>query len=111
MGISINYNPNKDVPSPRSGARGFNTSSGSVLLDPNVLTPISAEMLKELELDPTYQALSKSGSITVTNTAPIAEKVVIVPILSTEIDPLAPVVAPVVVPVATVSAVDTKRAK
>lgn len=71
----VNYNPAKDIPTPRNGARGFTATTGSVFLDPNIPTPISDELLKELELDPTFQALKKAGAITVTTSSPPPESV------------------------------------
>ena len=66
MANLISYNPSKDLPVPRTGARGFNTVDGAVMFDPNILTPISDEMLAELNRNPTFQALKKSGAITIT---------------------------------------------
>lgn len=66
----VNYNPAKDIPTPRTGARGFTATTGSVFVDPNTPTPISDELLKELELDPTFQSLKKAGAITITTSSP-----------------------------------------
>lgn len=68
----VTYNPKKDIPSPRTGARGFTTSSENIFFDPNVPTPISDECLKELELNPTFAALKKAGAIKVENN-PVSE--------------------------------------
>jgi hypothetical protein len=65
MSRLVSYDPKKDVPAPRSGARGFTATSGSVYFEPNTPTPISAELLQEIQQDPTFKALMKAGAITV----------------------------------------------
>jgi hypothetical protein len=71
----VTYNPKKETPTPRTGARGFTATTGSVFLDPNTPTPISDELLKELEIDPTFQALKEAGALTITDTSPPPEAV------------------------------------
>lgn len=75
MSSLINYNPQKDIPTPRTGARGFTATTGSVFLDPNTPTPISEELLKELQADPTFKALTEAGAITITTSSPPPEAI------------------------------------
>ena len=74
MSSLISYNPAKDTPRPRTGARGFTTSTGSVYLDPNVPTPVNDELLQELQNDPTFKTLMEAGAITITNSSPLSEE-------------------------------------
>lgn len=69
----VSYDPKKDLPTPRTGARGFTATSGSVYLDPNTPTPISAEVLQELQQDPTFKALKEAGAIIITESSPPPE--------------------------------------
>ena len=97
MANLISYNPSKDLPVPRTGARGFNTVDGAVMFDPNILTPISDEMLTELNRNPTFSALKKSGAITVTTATetPDLPVPVVVPVVA---GATTPAVVPAVVP-------------
>lgn len=62
----ISYDPTKETPRPRTGARGFNTAkNGSVFFDPNIATPVSDELLSELEQDFTFKSLKECGAIKV----------------------------------------------
>lgn len=100
----LTYNPKKDIPTPRTGARGFSATTGSVFLDPNIATPVSDELLKELEADPTFQALKKAGAITVEASSPPPEgdasqsqpqdRVFDLPVPETEITPPADIKKP-----------------
>lgn len=74
MSSVINYNPEKDIPRPRTGARGFTTSTGSVYLDPNTPTPVNDELLQELQTDSTFKTLKEAGAITITTTSPLLEQ-------------------------------------
>lgn len=97
MSSVITYDPTKETPRPRTGARGFNTAkSGSVHLDPRVATPISDELLAELEQDITFKALKESGAITITiEDQKQQESISVSPLI---VSPLDPIESPPIVP-------------